>query len=41
LRNSALTALDQPIDATDWIIPEGVLNLDLAVSGLLRPAQDL
>ena len=26
----------QPIDAADWTIPEGVLNLDLAISGLLR-----
>ena len=25
----------QPIDASDWIIPEAVLNLDLAVSGLI------
>jgi len=26
----------QPIDAADWIIPGDVLNLDLAVSGLIR-----
>ena len=30
------TARDQPIDASGWIIPEAVLNLDLAVSGLIR-----
>jgi len=36
LRNPIFSASGQPIDAADWIIPEGVLNLDLAVSGLLR-----
>jgi hypothetical protein len=36
LRNSIPAGRDQPIDAADWIIPEGVLNLDLAVSGLIR-----
>ena len=41
LRNSIPGARGQPIDAADWIIPEGVLNLDLAVSGLMRPPPDL
>jgi hypothetical protein len=36
MHNSMPGAHDQPIDAADWIIPEGVLNLDLAVSGLMR-----
>jgi hypothetical protein len=36
MHNSIPGAHDQPIDAADWIIPEGVLNLDLAVSGLMR-----
>ena len=36
LRNSIPDARGQPIDAEDWTIPEGVLNLDLAISGLLR-----
>jgi hypothetical protein len=36
LRNSIPGARGQSIDAADWIIPEGVLNLDLAVSGLMR-----
>jgi hypothetical protein len=26
----------QPIDAADCIIPEGALNLDLAISGLIQ-----
>ncbi|MCP4335956.1 MAG: hypothetical protein GY785_25205 [Gammaproteobacteria bacterium] len=26
----------QSIDAADWIIPAGVLDLDLAVSGIMR-----
>ena len=25
-----------PIDASDWVIPEGVMDLELAVSGLMR-----
>jgi hypothetical protein len=41
LRNPIFGARGQPIDAADWIIPEGVLNLDLAVSGLMRPPPDL
>jgi hypothetical protein len=36
LRNSIPGARGQPIDAANWTIPEGVLNLDLAVSGLMR-----
>jgi len=36
LRNPIFGVRGQPIDAADWIIPEGVLNLDLAVSGLMR-----
>lgn len=36
LRNSIFSERSQPVDAADWIIPEGVLNLDLAVSGLMR-----
>ena len=36
LRNSIFAARGQPIDAADWIIPEDVLNLNLAVSGLMR-----
>jgi hypothetical protein len=36
LHNSIPGAHGQPIDAADWIIPEGLLNLDLAVSGLKR-----
>ena len=36
LRNLIFGARGQPIDAADWIIPEGALNLDLAVSGLMR-----
>jgi len=36
LRNPIFAARGQPIDAADWVIPEGVLNLDLAVSGLMR-----
>jgi hypothetical protein len=27
---------EPPIDASGWIIPEGVMDLDLAVSGLMR-----
>lgn len=30
---------DQPIDAADWIIPQGPLDLDLAISGLLQLAE--
>ena len=26
----------QPIDAADWVIPEGVINLDLAITGLVQ-----
>ena len=26
----------QPIDAADWIIPAGALDLDLAISGLIQ-----
>jgi hypothetical protein len=37
LRNPIFGARGQPIDAVDWIIPEGALNLDLAVGGLMRP----
>ena len=29
----------RPIDAADWIIPAGVLDLDLAVSGIMRPGE--
>jgi hypothetical protein len=29
----------QSIDAVDWIIPAGVMDLDLAVSGILRPGE--
>jgi hypothetical protein len=36
LRNPIFGRCGQPIDAADWIIPEGVLDLDLAVSGLVR-----
>ncbi|RLA09120.1 MAG: hypothetical protein DRQ59_13545, partial [Gammaproteobacteria bacterium] len=36
LRNPTFAARGQPIDAVDWIIPEGKLNLDLAVSGLMH-----
>jgi hypothetical protein len=36
LSNSVFAARGQPIDAAAWIIPEGALNLDLAVSGLMR-----
>jgi len=36
LRNSIGKASDQPIDAADWIIPGDVMDLDLAVSGLIR-----
>jgi hypothetical protein len=36
LSNSVLGARCQSIDAEDWVIPEGVLNLDLAVSGLIH-----
>jgi hypothetical protein len=36
LCNSIPAARGQPIDAADWSIPEGVLDLDLAVSGLMR-----
>jgi len=36
LRNPIFGARGQPIDAADWIIPDGVLNLDLAISGLLQ-----
>jgi len=36
LRNPVFSARGQPIDAADWTIPEGVLDLDLAVSGLMR-----
>jgi len=36
LRNSISAARGKPIDAADWIIPGDVLNLDLAVSGLIR-----
>jgi len=37
LRNSIPAARDQPTGAADWIIPEGALNLDLAVSGGVAP----
>ena len=30
---------DQPIDAAGWIIPQGPLDLDLAISGLLQFAE--
>ena len=36
LRNLNFATRGQPIDAADWVIPEGVLNLDLAISGLVR-----
>jgi hypothetical protein len=36
IRNSISAARGKPIDAADWIIPRDVLNLDLAVSGLIR-----
>jgi hypothetical protein len=36
LRNSIPAARGHPIDAADWTIPDGVLNLDLAVSGLMH-----
>jgi hypothetical protein len=26
----------QPIDAADWVIPAGALDLDLAISGLIQ-----
>ncbi|MCP4471923.1 MAG: DUF222 domain-containing protein [Gammaproteobacteria bacterium] len=36
LRGSISREGGQPIDAADWIIPEGTLDLDLAISGLMR-----
>ncbi len=36
LRASLLHAGKQPPNALDWVIPEGVLNLDLAISGLIQ-----
>lgn len=36
LCHSIFTTPGATIDATDWIIPEAAMNLDLAVSGLLR-----
>lgn len=30
---------EPPIDASDWIVPEGVMNLDLAVGGLMQFAE--
>ena len=29
----------QSIDAADWIIPAGALNLDLAISGLIQSGE--
>ncbi|MDC1287022.1 hypothetical protein N8198_03985 [Gammaproteobacteria bacterium] len=31
-----IAAHSQPFDATDWVIPAGALDLDLAVSGLIQ-----
>ncbi len=36
LRASFMRAGKQPPNASDWIVPEGVLNLDLAISGLIQ-----
>ena len=36
LCDTMLTAHGQPIDAADWTVPEGRLDLELAVSGLMR-----
>ena len=36
LRSPLYAVRGQPVDAADWIIPGDVLNLDLAVSGLMR-----
>ena len=36
LQNSLVAARGQPIDAADWTIPEGAMNLDLAVGGLIQ-----
>jgi len=36
LHNPIFAAHGKPIDTVDWIIPEAVLNLDLAISGLMR-----
>ena len=35
-RNLNTGETGRPIDAADWTIPEGVMNLDLAVGGLLQ-----
>jgi len=39
-RGSIYAARGQPIDAADWTIPAGALNLDLAISGLLSIGQN-
>lgn len=36
LHNSFFGERGQPIDSANWIIPEGALDLDLAISGLLQ-----
>jgi len=36
LHNPIFAAHGKPIGTVDWIIPEAVLNLDLAISGLMR-----
>jgi hypothetical protein len=41
LHNPIYSERGKPIDAANWIIPEGALDLDLAVSGLMPPLQDL
>jgi hypothetical protein len=38
--NPVFIAHGQPIDAADWIIPEDILNLDLAVSGIMRSEEN-
>jgi hypothetical protein len=40
LCNPVFIAHGQPIDAADWIIPEGILNLDLAVDGIMRSEEN-
>jgi hypothetical protein len=39
LRNSTIAASGQPVDAASWVIPEGALDLDLTISGLIQTGQ--
>jgi hypothetical protein len=36
VHNSFYSERGQPIDAADWIVPEGAMDLDLAISGLVQ-----